>query len=106
VVNWSQRARADLKAVHDYIAKESPQNAKAAAREIRRRADGIEAAPLGGRKVPELNDEQVREIPAYSWRILITCARARSSSSRSCINAASSNPSRSSPRGEAPKQLA
>jgi toxin ParE1/3/4 len=70
VVNWSQRARADLKAVHDYIAKDSPQNAKAVAREIRGRADGIEAAPLGGRKVPELNDEQVREIPAYSWRIL------------------------------------
>jgi toxin ParE1/3/4 len=45
VVNWSQRARADLKAVHDYIAKDSPQNAKVVAREIRRRADGIEAAP-------------------------------------------------------------
>jgi hypothetical protein len=28
VVNWSQRARADLKAVHDYIAKDSPQNTK------------------------------------------------------------------------------
>lgn len=65
MVNWSQRARADLRAVHDYIAKDSPQNAKAVAREIRRRADGIEAAPLGGRKVPELNDEQVREISAY-----------------------------------------
>jgi toxin ParE1/3/4 len=42
VVNWSQRARADLKAVHDYIAKDSPQNAKVVA----------------------------REIPAYSWRVL------------------------------------
>ncbi len=49
MVNWSQRARADLKAVHDYIAKDSLQNAKAVAREIRRRADGIETAPLGGR---------------------------------------------------------
>ncbi|HEX3912075.1 MAG TPA: type II toxin-antitoxin system RelE/ParE family toxin [Steroidobacteraceae bacterium] len=75
MVNWSQRARADLKAAHDYIAKDSPQNAKVVAREIRRRADGIEAAPLGGRKVPELNDEQVREIPAYSWRILISPTR-------------------------------
>jgi plasmid stabilization system protein ParE len=70
VVTWSQRARADLKAVHDYIAQDSPQNAKVVAREILRRADGIETTPLGGRKVPELNDEQVREIPAYSWRIL------------------------------------
>lgn len=30
----------------------------------------IDVAPLGGRKVPEHNDEQVREIPAYSWCIL------------------------------------
>jgi toxin ParE1/3/4 len=75
VVNWSQRARADLKAVHDYIAKDSPQNAKAVAREIWRRADGIEAAPLGGRKVPELNDEQVREIPAYSLAHPLSSAR-------------------------------
>jgi len=64
VVNWSQRARADLKAVHDYIAKDSLQNAKAVAREIRRRAPRRPQSP------PELNDEQVREIPAYSWRIL------------------------------------
>ena len=64
MVNWSQRARADLKAVHDYTAKDSPQNAKTVAREIRRRADSIETTPLGGRKVPALNDDQVREIPA------------------------------------------
>jgi toxin ParE1/3/4 len=70
VVSWSQRARADLKALHDHIAKESPQNAKTVAREMLRRADAIEATPFAGRKVPELDDESVREIPAYSWRIV------------------------------------
>lgn len=40
------------------------------AREILQRADEIEATPLVGRKVPELNDENVREIPVYSWRIV------------------------------------
>ena len=34
MLRWSARARADLKAIHDYIAKESPGNAKAVAREI------------------------------------------------------------------------
>ena len=70
MVSWSQRARADLKALHDHIAKESPQNAKTVAREILRRADTIDATPFIGRKVPELADDSVREIPAYSWRII------------------------------------
>ncbi len=37
MLRWSQRARADLKAIHDYIAKDSPLNAKAVARELLQR---------------------------------------------------------------------
>jgi plasmid stabilization system protein ParE len=70
MVKWSLRARADLRAIHDYIAKDSPFNAKSVAQEIRRKADSIAALPYSGRKVPEINDEQVREVPANSWRIL------------------------------------
>ena len=69
-MSWSQRARTDLKALHDHIARESPQNAKTVAREMLRRADAIEATPFVGRKVPELDDERLREISAYSWRIV------------------------------------
>jgi len=36
MVIWTLRARADLKAIHDYIAKDSRQNAKRVAHEIRR----------------------------------------------------------------------
>lgn len=39
-------------------------------REILRRAEEIEATPFLGRKVPEHEDEHVREIPVYSWRTL------------------------------------
>ena len=76
MVSWSQRARANLKAVYEYIAKESPQNAKVVAQEILRHADTIEVLLLGGREVPELNDPNLREIPAYSWHILAPPARA------------------------------
>ena len=69
-MSWSQRARTDLKALHDHIARESPQNAKTVAREMLRRADAIEATPFVGRKVPELDDERLREISAYFWRIV------------------------------------
>jgi plasmid stabilization system protein ParE len=70
MLRWSRRARADLKAIHDYIAKDSPHNAKAVAREFPKRADQIPATPRIGRMVPELNDPDIREIAVYSWRLI------------------------------------
>jgi plasmid stabilization system protein ParE len=67
---WTHRARADLKAIHDYIAKDSRQNAQRVVREILAKADALAEPPHLGRTVPELNDPQLREISAYSWRIL------------------------------------
>jgi len=67
---WTPRARADLKAIHDRIAKDSPQNAKRVAHEIRRKAHALAEPPRVGRKVPELNDPQLREISIYSWRLI------------------------------------
>ena len=70
MVTWTARARADLKALHDHIAKDSPQNAKRVVREMQRRTNAVEQTPHVGRVVPEIDDPEVREIPAYSWRIL------------------------------------
>jgi plasmid stabilization system protein ParE len=70
VVNWSLRARADLKAIHAFIAKDSPTNALAIVREITERANRIDQTPHIGRTVPELCDATLREIPAVSWRVL------------------------------------
>jgi plasmid stabilization system protein ParE len=70
MVIWTPRARADLKAIHDYIAKDSRQNAQTVAREILRKGDTLAEPPRPGRTVPEVNDPSLREIPAYSWRII------------------------------------
>ena len=67
---WSQRARADLKSIHDYIAKDAPLNAKAVTREIVQRASTLPATPRVGRAVPELNDPNLREVPVHSWRVI------------------------------------
>ena len=67
---WSQRARSDLKAIHDYIAKDSPTNAKAVVRDILARAATPPETPRIGRRVPELNDPDIREVPAHSWRVI------------------------------------
>ena len=48
MVSWSLRARADLKAIHDYIAKDSPTHAKTVVRELVNRAHLNDQTPLGG----------------------------------------------------------
>jgi toxin ParE1/3/4 len=70
MVRWSDRAKADLKAIHDYIARDSKHYAKKVAREVVAKADALNELPRLGRIVPELGDENFREIPAYSYRIL------------------------------------
>lgn len=70
MVTWTARARADLKAIHDYIAKDSTLNAKRVVREMHRKAAGLAETPHLGRVVPELDDPDIREIPAYSWRLI------------------------------------
>lgn len=63
MVIWTARARADLKAIHDYIGKDSPLNAKRVIREMHRKAAGFAETPLVGRVVPELEDPDIRETP-------------------------------------------
>jgi toxin ParE1/3/4 len=70
MVIWTPRARADLKAIHDYIAKDAPLNAKPVIREIIGKADQLAEFPPLGRKVPETDAPDIREISAHSWRII------------------------------------
>ncbi len=70
MVIWTPRARADLKAIYDYIAKDSPRNAQRITREIVQKPDVLLQLPQLGRKVPEINDDRLREISLYSWRII------------------------------------
>jgi toxin ParE1/3/4 len=69
-VRWSARGRADLKAIHDHIAKHSSFNARAISLEIVARAARLAETPRLGRVVPELGDPHIREIPLHSWRLV------------------------------------
>ncbi len=64
MVIWSQPARADLRSIHDFIAHDSRFYAKKVVQDI------LEQLPRAGKKVPELNEDQVRELPLYSYRII------------------------------------
>jgi len=70
VVRWSDQAKADLRAIHNFIARDSTHYAKKVAQDIVEKTDTLVDLPRLGRVVPELGDENVREVPAYSYRIL------------------------------------
>ena len=70
MVIWSLPAKADLRSIHDYIAKSSPFYAKKVVQDIREKTDVLNTNPKIGKKVAELNDDSIRELSKYSYRIL------------------------------------
>ena len=69
MVIWSEPAKADLRAIHDFIANNSPYYAKKVAQDIRQKTDTLNDLPKMGKKVAEVNDEAIRELSLYSYRI-------------------------------------
>jgi plasmid stabilization system protein ParE len=70
MVIWADPAKSDLRAIHDFIASNSKYYAKKVVQDIMDRTNILEEYPMIGRKAPEINDENIREIFAYSYRIL------------------------------------
>ena len=69
-VVWSARALADVESIATYISQDSPAYAKAVMRKIVALTRTLSEFPLSGRKVPEFDDKQLRELIAYSYRII------------------------------------
>ena len=70
MVVWTPRARTDLKDIHDYIAEDSPINAKEVVNRILDKAGRLAELPAIGKVVPEVNDDLIREVSVQSWRII------------------------------------
>jgi plasmid stabilization system protein ParE len=70
MVIWSQPAKADLRSIHDFIAHDSPHYAKKVVQDLREKTDILERLPQVGRKVAKLDNEQIRELSLYSYRII------------------------------------
>lgn len=70
MVIWADPAKSDLRAIHDFIASDSKYYAKKVVKDIVDRTNILEEYPRIGRKAPEIDNENIREIFAYSYRIL------------------------------------
>ena len=69
-VIWSNEATDDLAAIHDYFANDSPEYATKTVKRILQRARQIANFPFSGRMVPELNNQDIRELIEGSYRII------------------------------------
>lgn len=70
MVKWTVHAKAQLRRIHDYIAQDSPFYAKRVVEDLIQKTIGLDEFPRKGRIVPELNEDAVRELALYSYRIL------------------------------------
>ena len=69
-IHWTQNAVEHLVNIYEYIALNSPTYAKRMVDRITRRSEQITDQPLSGRKVPEYQTEDIRELIEKPYRII------------------------------------
>ena len=69
-VHWTGTAQDHLNAIYAYIAQDSPEYALRMVDRLTRRSLQIADAPLSGRRVPEYELDQIREVIESPYRII------------------------------------
>jgi addiction module RelE/StbE family toxin len=69
-LKWAHAAKADLKGIKDYIARDSPHVAESFVRQIRERCNRVASFPFAAPMVGEYPDEHLREMYHGSYRII------------------------------------
>ena len=69
-ISWSARARADLRDLRKYIAKDSPYYARRFVTKIVASVEKLAMHPEIGRQVPEAELSDIRELIFHNYRII------------------------------------
>jgi plasmid stabilization system protein ParE len=69
-VHWTDTARDHLRAIHAYIARNSPQYALRVVDRLTRRSEQIADFPLSGQEVAEFGVPQIRQVLQGPFRII------------------------------------
>lgn len=69
-VHWTDTAEGHLEAIYAYIALDSPEYARRMVDRLTRRSQQIAEHPFSGRRVPEYDIDQVREVIEGPYRII------------------------------------
>jgi len=70
MVIWSEPAKSDLRSIHDFIAPRPAALCQEGHSGYLRDNRWLDGLPKMGKKVSELNDDNVRELSLYSYRII------------------------------------
>jgi addiction module RelE/StbE family toxin len=70
MVHWTKTAQGHLDAIYAYIAQDSPAYAKRVVDRLTRRSQQTIDFPMSGRRVPEYEMDQIREIIEGQYRII------------------------------------
>ncbi len=69
-VHWAATAEGHLDAIYAFIAQDSPTYALRTVDNITKRSQQIAAFPLSGRRVPEYDMDQIREVIVGHYRLI------------------------------------
>jgi len=69
-VHWTKTAQAHLAAIHQYISQDSVEYARRMVDRLTRRSEQISAFPYSGRKVPEYEADDLREVIEGPFRLI------------------------------------
>lgn len=69
-VRWSPRSRRELLEIGRFIGRDDPVAARRWVERLRERARTAAAVPLAGRKTPEFDREDIREVLVRTYRII------------------------------------
>ncbi len=75
---WARRALQDLQAIANYIALDSAAYANTVVRSVVNQTKTLANFPRAGRKVPELEDEDIREVSDTATASFIGCSKTKS----------------------------
>lgn len=67
---WSLKSVENLEDISNYISKNSPLYAPVFVQKIISSVDRLSDFPFSGRKVPEFDDDKIREIIFHNYRII------------------------------------
>lgn len=76
-VVWTNRALSDLEAIGDFIAADDPVAAERWMGALMATAERAAGVPMGGRRVPELGRDDIREVFKRTYRIVYRVRSAR-----------------------------
>jgi addiction module RelE/StbE family toxin len=70
MVTWSLPAKDDLKRIYDFISRDSKYYATKVTLDLVQKTEKLNDFPKIGRIVPEIDNPNVRELFAYSYRLI------------------------------------